>query len=69
MKKFIALFLALILAVALLAGCTSADPNNPWENPDDPWAQEKTPKIETGNEEEEEEEGEETSAVLILNQL
>lgn len=67
MKKFIALFLALILAVALLAGCTSADPNNPWENPDDPWAQEKTPKIETGNEEEEEEE--ETSAVLILNQL
>jgi len=66
-KKFIALFLALILAVALLAGCTSADPNNPWENPDDPWAQEKTPKIETGSEEEEEEE--ETSAVLILNQL
>ena len=50
MKKYIALFLALILAVALLAGCTSADPNNPWENPDDPWAQEKTPKIETGKE-------------------
>ena len=67
MKKYIALFLALILAVALLAGCTSADPNNPWENPDDPWAQEKTPKIETGSEEDEAEE--ETSAVLILNQL
>ena len=67
MKKFIALFLALIACVALLSACNSADPNQPWDDPSDPWHTEASPKIETGNEDEEEEE--ETSAVVIFNQL
>ena len=51
MKRFIALFLALIMSMALLAACNAADPNNPWDNPDDPWATEKSPKIVTTKEE------------------
>ena len=31
MKKFIALCLAMALSFALLAGCSSADPNNPYD--------------------------------------
>lgn len=40
MKKLIALCMALAVSVALLTGCTSADPNNPY-------GQEPQPKIET----------------------
>lgn len=65
MKKFIALFLALIASVALLSACNSADYNQPWDDPSDPWHKEASPKIVTGNEDEEEE----SASVLILNQL
>ena len=65
MKKFIALFLALIASVALLSACNSADYNQPWDDPSDPWHVQASPKIVTGNEDEEEE----SSAVLILNQF
>ena len=51
MKKYIALFLALIMSVALLAACNSADPNLPWDDPSDPWHVQASPKIETGAEE------------------
>ncbi len=50
MKKFIALFLALIACVALLSACNSADPNQPWDDPSDPWHVQASPKIETGSE-------------------
>lgn len=30
MKKMIALCMAAVMSLALLAGCTSADPNNPY---------------------------------------
>ncbi|MCI8828649.1 MAG: hypothetical protein HFE98_07330 [Ruminiclostridium sp.] len=40
MKKIIALCLAMVLSLALLAGCDSADPNNPY-------GQEPAPKVET----------------------
>ena len=30
MRKFIALCVAAVLSMALLAGCQSADPNNPY---------------------------------------
>ncbi|MCI9467227.1 MAG: hypothetical protein HFE99_08940 [Ruminiclostridium sp.] len=40
MKKIIALCLAMALSLALLAGCDSADPNNPY-------GQEPAPKVET----------------------
>lgn len=47
MKKFIALFLALIACVALLSACNSADPNQPWDDPSDPWHVQASPKIVT----------------------
>ena len=50
MKRFIALFLALIMSVALLAACNSADPSQPWDDPSDPWHMQASPKIETGAE-------------------
>ena len=53
------------MSVALLAACSSADPNQPWDDPSDPWHKEASPKIVTGNEDEEEE----SASVLILNQL
>ena len=40
MKRIIALCLAMVLSLALLAGCDSADPNNPY-------GQEPAPKVET----------------------
>ncbi|MCF0122816.1 MAG: hypothetical protein HUJ67_01740 [Ruminiclostridium sp.] len=40
MRKFIALCVAAVLSMALLAGCQSADPNNPY-------GQEPAPKNET----------------------
>ena len=40
MKKILALGLALVMSFALLAACTSADPNNPY-------GQEPAPKVET----------------------
>lgn len=40
MKRIIALCLAMVLSLALLAGCKSADPNNPY-------GQEPAPKVET----------------------
>ena len=42
MKKIIALCLAMVLSLALLAGCDSADPNNPYDPEREP-----TPKVET----------------------
>ncbi len=66
MKKFIALFLAILACVALLSACNSADPNQPWDDPSDPWHIQASPKIVTGTEDEEEEE--ETSAVQLFDQ-
>ena len=40
MKKMIALCMAMTMCLAVLAGCTSADPNNPY-------GQEPAPKNET----------------------
>lgn len=42
MKKFIALCLAMVMSFALLAACTSADPNNPYDPEREP-----APKVET----------------------
>ena len=42
MKKILALGLALVMSFALLAACTSADPNNPYDPEREP-----TPKVET----------------------
>ena len=49
MTKLVALCAALVLAVAMLAGCSSADPENPY-------GQEPAPMNETGAE---------TSAVVV----
>lgn len=43
MKKFLALCLTALMTLALLAGCTSADPNHPYDRepvPANPEAQE-----------------------------
>lgn len=53
MKKLFALCLALVMSMALLAGCSQADPNNPY-------GQEPAPKIETDAE---------TSSVLVVDVL
>lgn len=42
MKKIIALCLALAMSFALLASCSSADPNNPYDPEREP-----APKVET----------------------
>ena len=66
MKKYFALFLVLLMSLVLLSACNSADPNQPWDDPSDPWHTEASPKIVTGNEDEEDEE---TGAVLMFNQV
>lgn len=45
MKKLIALCLACVMSLAVLAGCTSADTDNPFDR-------EPAPKVETGAAEE-----------------
>lgn len=42
MKKLIALCLAMVMSFALLAACSSADPNNPYDPEREP-----APKVET----------------------
>ena len=50
MKKLIALCMAMVMSLALLAGCDSADPNNPY-------GQEPAPMVGGSSETAEEEEG------------